>query len=61
MLYKTVDNQKKYLTDDNSWKTTDDPLHEKEVKKVVSDDTGLVALNNSKLPAVNIIFKKFKH
>ncbi|MEX0381140.1 SpaA isopeptide-forming pilin-related protein [Leuconostoc sp. MS02] len=58
VLYKIVDNQKKYLTDDNNWKITDDPLHMKDVKKIVSDSAGLVALNNSKLPAGQYYFQE---
>lgn len=58
VFYRLNNNQREYLTNDNNWQMVNDPLHDSAIKKIVSDENGLVALNDTKLAAGKYYFQE---
>ena len=58
VFYRLNNNRREYLTNDNNWQIVTDPLHDSAIKKIVSDENGLVALNDTKLVAGEYYFEE---
>lgn len=58
VFYRLNNNRKEYLTNDNNWQIVTNPLHDSAIKKIVSDENGLVALNDTKLVAGEYYFEE---
>ncbi|MBZ5960313.1 MULTISPECIES: pilin N-terminal domain-containing protein [Leuconostoc gelidum group] len=58
VFYRLNGSRREYLTNDNNWQIVTDPLHDSVIKKIVSDENGLVALNDTKLVAGEYYFQE---